>query len=120
MKTSNPLSQRLLLYVALLVILMCPLLYIAGEFFPRSLGFLEPIICPAEMHFDLVRESVSDERGNATASYLICTDGQEQVDVTGKMVAILFGLGILGAGLLVTWALTGPTKKPERPELKPE
>lgn len=103
---------------ALLNILMCPMLFIAGEFFPNSLGFLEPIICPSGMHLDRTTESISDPRGNAIASFSICTDGHEQVDVTGKLLVILFGVAILGVALIVTWALTGPSKEPGVPKIK--
>jgi len=51
---------------------------------------------------------------------MICTDGNEKVDVTGKMLIILFGVAILGVVLLVTWALTGPSKEPDVPDFKSE
>jgi len=117
MKKPVPVLRKILLIVALLTTLMCPLLFVGGQFFPSSLGFLEPIICPSGMHLDRVTESISDPRGNATSSNIICTDGQEDVDVTGKMLIILFGVAILGVGLLVTWVLTGPSKEPERPKI---
>ena len=104
MKKQSPILQKLLLIVSLFFILMCPLLFISSNYFPSSIGFLEPTLCPSGMHFSQLTESISDPRGNATASYLVCTDGREQVDVTGKMLIILFGVGIVGVGLLVTWA----------------
>ena len=112
--------RRILLIFAFLSILMCPLLYIAGEFFTGSLSFLEPVVCPSGMHLGRTTESVSDARGNATASYIICTDGDEEVDATGRMLVILFGVAILGGVLLVTWALTGPSKEPDVPIVKIE
>ena len=105
--------RKTLLILSLLSILMCPLLFIAGQFFTDSLNFLEPVICPSGMHLGRITESISDPRGNATASYLVCTDDNEQVDVTGKMLVILFGVAILGVILLVTWALTGTDKEPD-------
>ena len=117
MTKSASISRKLFLVIALLTTLMCPLLYLSGQFFPQALGFLEPAICPSEMHIDRVTESISDARGNVTASYLVCTDGKEDVDVTGKMLILLFGVAILGVGLLVTWALTGPSKSQEPPQI---
>ena len=69
------------------------------------------------MHLDKLTESISDARGNTTAIYLICTDGHEQVDVTGRMLIILFGVAIIGVGLLVTWALISPSKKLDAPKI---
>jgi hypothetical protein len=78
------------------------------------------MLCPSGMHLDQLTESISDPRGNATASYLICTDGREQVDVTGKMLIIHFGVGIVGVGLLVTWALMDLNKEPDIPKITME
>ena len=72
------------------------------------------------MHLDQSTESISDARGNATAIYLECTDGHKRVDVTGKMLIILFGVGIVGVGLLVTWALINPNKEPDVPKITME
>jgi len=112
--------RKILLIFALFTILMCPLFFIAGQFFTSSLSFLEPVICPSGMHLDQETESISDPRGNATASYSICTDGNEEVDVTGKILVMLFGVAILGVTLLVTWALTDSGKEPDVPEIKME
>jgi hypothetical protein len=120
MTKRDPLWRKVLLIFALLNILMCPLLFVAGNFFPASLGFLEPVLCPQGMQLGATTESLSDPRGNVTASFSVCTDGRDQVDVTGKMLAILFGVAILGVVLLVAWALTGPAKEPEAPQFKPE
>jgi len=120
MSKSGTVLRKIFLIIALLTTLMCPLLFIGGQFFPSSLGFLEPVVCPSGMHIDQVTESISDPRGNATSSNIVCTDGQEEVDVTGKMLIILFGVGILSVGLLITWALTGPSKEPEMPKMTME
>ena len=120
MAKSTLLLRKILLICSFLIILMCPLLYVAGAFFTSSLSFLEPVVCPSGMHLGRTTESISDARGNVTASYLICTDGNEEVDVTGKMLIILFGVAILGVALLVTWALTGPSKEPDVPDFKIE
>ena len=120
MRKQTPASRIILLILALFTILMCPLLFIGGAFFPSSLVFLEPILCPSDMQLDQSTESISDPRGNATAIYLECTDGYERVDVTEKMLIILFGVGILGVGLLVTWALISPNKEPDVPKITTE
>jgi hypothetical protein len=72
------------------------------------------------MHLGQTTESISDPRGNATAGYLVCTNDNEQADVTGKMLVILFGVAILGVVLLVTWALTDSDKEPDVPGIKRE
>ncbi len=120
MAKSTLVLRKILLVFSFLVILMCPLLYVAGEFFPGSLSFLEPVVCPPGMRLVQTTESISDIRGNTTASSMICTDGNEKVDVTGKMLIILFGVAILGVALLVTWALTGPSQEPDVPDFKGE
>jgi hypothetical protein len=120
MKKQTPVSQKLLLILALFTILLCPLLFISSVFFPSSLFFLEPILCTPGMQLDQSTESISDARGNANAIYLECTDGHERVDVTGKMLIILFGVGILGVGLLVTWALISPSKESDVPKITME
>jgi hypothetical protein len=120
MTTRVSLWRKALLAIALLSILLCPILFLAGNFFPSALGFLEPVLCPAGMHLGSKTESLSDPRGNVTDSYGVCTDGREQVDVTDRLLVILFGVAILGVVLLVAWALTGTEKKPEAPKLRPE
>ena len=110
-KLGKSILQKLLLVFALLNILMCPFVFLAGTFFPRALGFLDPVLCPPGMHLDNETMSQSDVRGNVTAMYTICTDSHQKVDVTGKMLVILFGLPILGVILLVVWALTDSGKK---------
>ena len=120
MKKQTPVFRKILLIFALFNILLCPLLFVGGVFFPSSLVFLEPVLCPSGMHLEQSTESMSDARGNVTATYLACTDGREQVDVTGKMLIILFGVAILGVGFLVTWALIGPNKEPDVPEITME
>ena len=120
MKKQSPLFHKIFLILALFNILMCPLLFIGGVFFPSSLGFLEPVLCPSGMHLEQSTESISDARGNATAIYLSCTDGHEHVDATGRTLIILFGVGILGVGLLVIWALISPSKKLDGPKITME
>ena len=117
MAKTAPALRKALLVLALLSILSCPLLYIAGEFFTDSLGFLEPALYPSGMHLKRTTETISDPRGNATGSNLVCTDGSEEMDVTGKMLVILFGVAILGVVFLGTWALTGSSEETDSPEI---
>ena len=83
----------------------------------NSLPTLLPVLCPPGMHLKRTTKSISDPRGNATGSNLVCTDGNEEVDATGKMLGLLFGVAILGAVLLGTWTLTGPSEEADTPEL---
>jgi hypothetical protein len=115
-----PVLRKALLASAIIIILMCPFLFVAGRYFPASLSFLEPVLCPPGMQLGGTTESLSDPRGNIAASFSVCTDGREEVDVTGKVLAILFGVAILGVILLVVWALSGPAKEPEAPKIKKE
>ena len=108
-----PVWRKVLLALAILTILMCPFLFVVGRYFPAALGFLEPVLCPPGMQLGSTTESLSDPRGNVTAGFSVCTDGREEVDATGKLLAILFGVAILGVLLLVVWALSGPAKEPK-------
>jgi hypothetical protein len=115
-----PVLRKVLLASAIFMILLCPALFVMGRYFPASLGFLEPALCPPGMQLGSTTESLSDPRGNVTASFSVCTDGREEVDATGRLLMILFGVAILGAVLLVAWALSGPAKEPDNLKLKPE
>jgi len=44
----------------------------------------------------------------------------DSVFFPSSMLIILFGVGILGVGLLVTWALIGPNKEPDVPKITME
>ena len=120
MITQNPVFRKILMLVALLTILMCPLLYIGVSFFPASIGFLEFILCPAGMQLDQVTEMETDPEGEdeeVRVSSVVCTNANKQVDITPRMLIILVGVGIMGVGLLVTWALFSPDKELEVPEI---
>jgi hypothetical protein len=108
---SKSILLKILLVFAVLNILVCPVLFGLGAFAPQALRFLEPALCPPGMHLDSETRSQSDLRGNVVAVNTICSDGDQEVDATGKMLVILFGLPILGVILLVVWALSG-SKKP--------
>ena len=94
------------------------LLFIGGLFITSSMGFFEPILCPSGMRLGLLKESISDSGGNGTGSYPVCTDGQELVDITGKMLIILLGVAISGVGLLETWVMISPSKEVDVPEIR--
>ena len=114
MPKSTRVLRKLLLVFSLLNILMCPITFFGMMFFPQGLRFLSPVLCPPGMHLGNETMSESDLRGNVTATYTICTDGHQDVDVTGKALVILFGLPILGIILLVIWALADSGKTGER------
>ena len=112
-KSTIRILRKLLLVISLLNILMCPLTFFGMMFFPTALEFLSPVLCPPGMHLGNEIVSESDLRGNVTATYTICTDNRQKVDVTGKILVVLFGLPILGVILLVLWTFDGSGKKME-------
>jgi hypothetical protein len=111
MARSAPVLRKLLPALALLSFLACFLLFVAGMFFPRTLAFLDPVVCPRDMSLDNEVTSQSDVRGNVTGVNLVCVGDQGQVDVSGKMLLILFSLPILGMVLLVAWVLVDSGKE---------
>jgi hypothetical protein len=101
---------KLWLVFALLNMLLCPVLFGLGTFAPEALSFLEPVVCPPEMHLDRVTETQTDMRGSITSLDAACTDGEQKVDATGKMALFVCGLPILGGVLLAAWALADAGK----------
>ncbi len=95
--------RTVLLIVALVFFLSCLLLFAAGMFAPRALGFLDAAVCPQGMQLNNHEYSRPDTEGNdVTAVTLICTaEGQQPVDATPKMLLILFSLPVLAAMLLL-------------------
>ena len=123
MKNQNPVFHKMVLLVALLTILMCPLLFIGVRFFPSSMGFLEFILCPSGMHLEQETEMAADPEGEdeeVQVTSLVCTDAHRKVDITTRMLIILFGVGILGVSLLVSWTLISPDKEPDVPDITME
>jgi hypothetical protein len=92
-----------LLIIAWIGFLSCPLLFAAGMFAPRTLAFLDPVVCPPGMQLDNHSYSTTDMEGNdVTAVDLICTaEGQPPVDATIKMLLALFGLPVLASIILI-------------------
>src|SRR5690349_21788624 len=92
-----------LLVIALIGFLSCPLLFAAGMFAPRTLAFLDPVVCPKGMQLDNRSYDTTDMEGNdVTAVDLICTsEGQTPVDATARMLQALFGLPILASIVLL-------------------
>ena len=105
-QTSGALRSCLLV-VAVLGLLSCPVLFGAGMFAPRVLGFLDPIVCPPGMQLNNASSQQTNDEGNdVTAVNLVCTaEGAQPVDVTGKMLLVLFALPALGVAVLVVRAL---------------
>src|SRR6187431_3121673 len=96
-----------LLVVAGLGLLSCPLLFGLGMVAPRALGFLDPVVCPPGMQLNNASSQQTNDEGNdVTAVNLVCTaEGAQPVDVTGKILLVLFGLPALGVAVLLVRAL---------------
>ncbi len=107
-------ARMLLLVVALIGFLSCPLLFAAGMFAPRTLAFLDPVVCPPGMQLDNHSYDTTDMEGNdVTAVDLICTaEEQPPVDATVKMLLVLFGLPILASIVLLIRSRI-PANRPE-------
>jgi hypothetical protein len=96
-----------LLVVAGLGLLSCPMLFGLGMLAPRALGFLDPVVCPPGMQLNNASSQQTNDEGNeVTAVNLVCTAaGARPVDVTGKILLVLFALPALGVAVLVVRAL---------------
>ncbi|HEY2980234.1 MAG TPA: hypothetical protein VGJ22_03560 [Anaerolineales bacterium] len=106
MAKSSP--SRGLLVVGLLFLLACLLLFLAGMFAPRALSFLDAAVCPDGMHLDKqVSQHVNDEGNLVDSTNTVCVgEGQAPVDITPRMLLILFGLALVGGGFIV-WSVRG-------------
>ena len=105
--------DRRVIYYIILVIVACPLAMVLGAFTPENLRFLEPVVCPAGMHFDRLTESQTDLRGTVVALNAVCTDGEQRVDATGRLALFVCGTPALIGILLVLPAFFSSGKKKE-------
>ncbi|MBN1977211.1 MAG: hypothetical protein JW918_07395 [Anaerolineae bacterium] len=105
--------DRRVIYYIILVIVACPLAMVLGAFTPENLRFLEPVLCPPGMHLDRVTETQTDLRGTVVALDAACTDGEQRVDVTGRLALFVCGTPVLIGILLVLPAFFSPGKKKE-------
>ena len=104
---TNPLLKKIVLGFSIFFILLCPLLFLAGMFAPRTLSFLDPIMCPEGSHISnfkhetLVPTGPNNVSNVADATDLICVNeqGEYTSDITGKMLIVLFSLGFVGVSL---------------------
>jgi hypothetical protein len=103
-------SKRVIYYI-ILVIVACPLLMVLGMFTPKNLSFLEPVVCPSGMHLDCVQETQTDLRGTVIRLDAACTDGEQRVDVTGRLTLFVCGTPVLVGILLVLPAFFSSGKK---------
>src|SRR4026208_2387703 len=92
-----------LLVVAGLGLLSCPLLFGLGMFAPRALGFLDPVVCPPGIQLNNASSQQTNHEGTAvTAVNLVCAaEGAQPVDVTGKILLVLFALPAFGVAVLI-------------------
>jgi hypothetical protein len=107
--------ERRVIYYVVFIMVACPLSFALGAFTPENLRFLEPVVCPAGMHFDQVTESQTDLRGTVTALRAVCTDGEQEVGATGKLALFVCGTPVLVGVLLVLPAFFTPSKKQDDP-----
>jgi hypothetical protein len=101
-------KTKILLGIGLIFIFACIFVFSAGMFFPRALGFLDGVMCPDGMQLGNHVQQQYDNDGNlldATSSVCV-VEGQPPVDVTPAMLALLFGLAILG-GAFIVWSMGG-------------
>src|SRR6188474_3348911 len=107
MSQISGLLRSCLLVVAVLGLLSCPLLFGAGMLAPRALGFLDTVVCPPGMQLNNASSQQTNDEGNdVTAVNLVCTaEGAQPVDVTGKILLVLFALPAFGVAVLIVRAL---------------
>lgn len=104
--------SRLLTYLAVFLLVLCPVTFFAGMFAPRTLGFLDTVICPPDYELGNKTEPAIDSEGNQVMrTTLICTSASGQVeDATPKLLAILFALPVLGVVIYFVGTKVSPTK----------
>ncbi len=105
---TKTLTNKALLIVGLVFLFACILVFVAGMFAPRAIGFMDGILCPDGMELSNHTLQQLDQDGNTVdATTTVCVgEGQAAVDVTPKMLALLFGLAIIG-GIFIVWSLGG-------------
>lgn len=102
--------SRLFTYLAVFLLVLCPVTFFAGMFAPRTLSFLDSVICPPGYELGNKTEPAIDSEGDQVMrTTLICTNpaGQEE-DATPKLLAMLFALPVLAG--VVYWLGTKTTK----------
>lgn len=105
---SGSTTNRGLMSIGLIFIFACVLLFAAGMFAPRTLGFLDGMLCPDGMQLDRrVQQQVDSEGNNVDAVTTVCVgEGRAAADVTPQMLVILFGLALVG-GVFIFWSVGG-------------
>ena len=95
--------NKALTYAALVVILLCPIVFLAGVFAPQALSFLDPVVCPDGYTLNRQVGTYLNEVGNeGTSVDMVCVNpAGDSVDVTPAMLGILFGIAVLAAVLYV-------------------
>jgi hypothetical protein len=105
---SKSTTNKGLMTLGLIFIFACILLFLAGMFAPRAIGFLDGLVCPDGMQLGKdTQQQVNDEGNTVDATTTVCVgEGRAAVDVTPRMLALLFGLAIAG-GVFIIWSVGG-------------
>lgn len=89
--------SRLLILASLFLLALCPLTFLAGTFAPRTLGFLDPLVCPPGYHLDNQTDQYSAAGSYSVSVSIVCRSQAGRVmDATFGMLLILFALPVFG------------------------
>jgi hypothetical protein len=89
--------SRLLILAAAILFLLCPLTFLAGTFAPRTLGFLDPLVCPDGYRLDNQTDQYSAPGSYSVSVTMVCRSQAGRVmDATFSMLLILFALPVFG------------------------
>ena len=102
MATPKYKTNRILLGIGGLFVLACILVFAAGMLAPRSLAFLDGVMCPDGMQLNNQTQQEHDSECNLVdATTLVCEGSGEPVDATARMLMVEFGLAALAAVFMV-------------------
>ena len=117
MSTASNVFQKLVIIFMLINIAVCPFVFLGMMFFPQAIAFLEPVVCPENMSMETEHSKGYDEDGSYTQSNVICVDNQREVDITWKVLLIMFGFPAFG--VIVFFIMPTSGKEPEEITLDP-
>jgi hypothetical protein len=108
MSIKSRLIQKLVFIFLLLNLSACPILFVGMVFFPQAVHFLEPVVCPADTNMEVVSEQGLDSDGAFIWVKVFCIDDRQELDVTWKLFAFMFGLPALG---VIVFLITPSSKE---------